>query len=189
MGNYRRKYAQEHGLDQTSQFFDADPEVLLALSPFSRHVQRVRMRDEISKVVLDDLIVWLKQGGHIGIHDATNSTKRRRSVPSHSPHSPHLHPRKLIVDRVSSEPGMSVMFLESICTDSDMIQANIRLKFDSPDYRNMERAQALKDFMERMHNYELRYQTVGGADEDHYSYLQVQDALYHITELVFMKAW
>lgn len=28
--------------------------------------------------VLEELILWLKNGGHVGIHDATNTTRLRR---------------------------------------------------------------------------------------------------------------
>lgn len=36
------------------------------------------MRDELALETLEELIDWLKKGGRVAIHDATNSTRDRR---------------------------------------------------------------------------------------------------------------
>ncbi|POW01384.1 hypothetical protein PSTT_12501 [Puccinia striiformis] len=122
-----RKMAQELGLkeDQSANFFDPNNE-------HARHV-----REELAAECLESLISWLKAGGNVGIHDATNTTKARR---------------KAIVDRVKKEKGISLIFLESICTDPQVIEANVDVKVASgdPDYDGQPRENAKKDFLARI---------------------------------------
>jgi hypothetical protein len=71
--------------------------------------------------VLDSALEWLKTGqGQIAIHDATNSTRDRRSK---------------LLQRISQFPGIEPLFIESILTDPQMIETNIQLKVNSPDYK------------------------------------------------------
>ncbi|GAA5951825.1 hypothetical protein JCM3765_003128 [Sporobolomyces pararoseus] len=139
VGQYRRaKYrelAKVSGkkADQSSNFFDAsNPEASKA-------------REAMAGECLEDLIKWLKNGGNVGIHDATNSTRARR---------------KLLADRVSKEPGLKLIFIESLCTDPQVIAANIAVKVASgdPDYDGQEPEQAEKDFRERIKHYEKSYE-------------------------------
>lgn len=99
---------------------------------------------------------------HIIWIDATNSTRARR---------------KALIDRVKKEPGICIIFIESICTEPDIIAANIKVKVASgdPDCAfthsptcfslltksiddGMEPEQAERDFKERIKNYEKSYQ-------------------------------
>jgi 6-phosphofructo-2-kinase/fructose-2,6-biphosphatase 2 len=101
---------------------------------------------------LEDLIKWLKQGGNVGIHDATNSTRARR---------------KLLAERVAREPGLRLIFIESLCTDPQVIAANIAVKVASgdPDYDGQEPEQAEKDFRERIKHYEQSYEPLSELKE------------------------
>lgn len=56
----------ENSQDQSASFFD----------PNNQDMKRIR--DEIALSVLEQLIGWLKDGGRVAIHDATNSTLARR---------------------------------------------------------------------------------------------------------------
>lgn len=56
----------ENSQDQSASFFD----------PENQDMKRIR--DEIALSVLEQLIGWLKDGGRVAIHDATNSTLARR---------------------------------------------------------------------------------------------------------------
>eukprot|EP00833_Pecoramyces_ruminatium_P000164 jgi/Orpsp1_1/1174196/evm.model.c7180000049216.1 len=56
-------------------------------------------RDLLALETLEELISWLKRGGNVGIHDATNSTKKRR---------------ELLMARCKKEPNVITMFVESI---------------------------------------------------------------------------
>ncbi|KAH9454067.1 hypothetical protein MJO28_007066 [Puccinia striiformis f. sp. tritici] len=150
-----RKMAQELGLkeDQSANFFDPNNE-------HARHV-----REELAAECLESLISWLKAGGNVGIHDATNTTKARR---------------KAIVDRVKKEKGISLIFLESICTDPQVIEANVDVKVASgdPDYDGQPRENAKKDFLARIAHYEANYETV---DEPHLSFCKVVNVGYEVT--------
>lgn len=66
VGNMRR--VVENSQDQSASFFD----------PNNQDMKRIR--DEIALSVLEQLIGWLKDGGRVAIHDATNSTRARRYV-------------------------------------------------------------------------------------------------------------
>ncbi|KIJ92489.1 hypothetical protein K443DRAFT_434836, partial [Laccaria amethystina LaAM-08-1] len=59
-------------------------------------------REQLAHDSLEMLIQWLKDGGNVGIHDATNSTRRRRAS---------------IEARVAKEKGIHLIFLESLCDD------------------------------------------------------------------------
>lgn len=87
VGNFRRVCETK---DQTANFFD----------PHNQDMKRVR--DEIALGVLEQLIDWLKQGGRVAIHDATNSTLARR---------------RMLIDRLEKEPEIRILLIESVCTD------------------------------------------------------------------------
>ena len=88
--------------------------------------------------------------------------------------------RKSIVDRVSREKGIVVIFLESICNDPAIIAANVALKVSSgdPDYKDMSREQAEADFLRRIRQYESVYQTI---TEPGLSYLRITDVGNQVT--------
>jgi len=45
------------------------------------------------------------------------------------------------------EPGVGMLFIESICTDQTILQHNYSMKLQNEDYRDRDRKDALKDFM------------------------------------------
>ena len=65
--------------------------------------------------------------------DATNSTRARRQA---------------LVDLIKREPGLKLLFIESVCTDPSIIAANIAVKVASgdPDYDGMNATDAERDF-------------------------------------------
>ncbi|KAF9466579.1 6-phosphofructo-2-kinase-domain-containing protein [Collybia nuda] len=114
-------------------------------------------RERLAQDSLEMLINWLKEGGNVGIHDATNSTRSRRAS---------------IEERVSKEKGISLIFLESICNDPAIIAANVALKISSgdPDYKDTSPETAKQDFLRRISAYEKVYETI---TEPHLSYLRI----------------
>ncbi|GAA5916824.1 hypothetical protein JCM6882_006363 [Rhodosporidiobolus microsporus] len=141
VGQYRRqiyrKMAEEsgHKADQSSNFFDAN------------NAEASKARERMATECLEDLIKWLKAGGNVGIHDATNSTRARR---------------KALYDRIKREPGLKLLFIESVCTDPAVIAANIAVKVASgdPDYDGQPPEEAERDFRERIKHYEESYETL-----------------------------
>lgn len=94
--------------------------------------------------------------------DATNSTRPRRQA---------------IYDRLKREPGIKVIFIESVATDPAVIAANIAVKVASgdPDYDGMDPAQAEKDFKSRIAHYESTYQPLDDELDKEYPYCKIID--------------
>lgn len=139
VGNKRRVAALHYeqtnvpGTKHDANFFDP------------ANAQHSSERDLLAQETLQELISWLKRGGNVGIHDATNSTKKRR---------------QMLLNMCKKEPNIITMFVESICTDQKVIEHNVSMKLRSPDYINMDPVKAISDFKARMSNYEKAYETV-----------------------------
>ncbi|CAD6887072.1 unnamed protein product [Tilletia controversa] len=84
-------------------------------------------------------------GGQVVIYDANNSTQKRRYG---------------IRERFG-KMGVSVMFMESICTDQSIVEANVRsVKISSPDYVNWDPEKAVQDFYKRIQGHEKEYEPI-----------------------------
>ena len=60
--------------------------------------------------------------------------------------------------------GFKLFFVESICDDPKIIEANIlEVKVTSPDYKHFDKEKVLHDFLERIKHYE-RYGNMGCAE-------------------------
>ncbi|ORX43173.1 bifunctional 6-phosphofructo-2-kinase/fructose-2,6-bisphosphate 2-phosphatase [Hesseltinella vesiculosa] len=140
VGNTRRTQKASPS-DQSAKFFDPD------------NNEMKKIRDDIAMDVLEHLIEWLKKGkqSRVAIHDATNSTISRR---------------QLLIERLSNEPKIKILLLESICTDQTVLERNFRLKLLGPDYKNIDPVQALEDFRSRVANYERAYEPLGDWEEE-----------------------
>jgi broad specificity phosphatase PhoE/predicted kinase len=135
VGNYRR---ERLGSSQPASFFDPDnPLGLLA-------------RQDMARVALDDLVGWLREGtSRIAIYDATNVTRARRDE---------------VWTRLG-EHGLRPMFVESVCTDPAVVEANIReTKLSMPDYAGMDPETAVADFRARIAHYERAYEPLDDDD-------------------------
>lgn len=114
-------------------------------------------RKTAALAALDDLKTWFDEGGQIGIYDATNSTKSRRKM----------------VHQALRNNNIEVLFLETVCNDPDVIEANIReSKLSNPDYIGMEPEQAVQDFRARIAHYEQAYEPL---DDASLSFIRVSD--------------
>ena len=112
------------GVEQSAAFFDPENEAAAEL------------REKVALETLDELLDYVLEGGSVGILDATNSTLRRR---------------KAVLDRIRQRAGyqIGVVFLESECTDPKLLEANMLLKLQGPDYKDSDPVQALADFKKR----------------------------------------
>lgn len=146
VGNYRRQILSGK-MSQDSSFFNPEDS------------QAKAIREELALAVLDLALDWLKTGqGQIAIHDATNSTRERRSK---------------LLQRISQFNGIEPLFIESILTDPQIIEANIQLKVNSPDYKDKTPAEALADFRERLKHYERSYQPLDDEKDADLSYIKL----------------
>ena len=100
--------------------------------------------------------------GAVAFFDATNSTRERRAW---------------ILERVRSSglEGVKVIFIESILTDDSIVEANIlRAKVGVKDYAEIGDEEALRDFRERIAQYERVYESLGKGEE-HLSWIRLVD--------------
>lgn len=138
--------------EQNAAFFDPNNKKASAI------------REQVARETLDELLDFiLNKGGSVGILDATNSTMERR---------------KMVMDRIRemAGPELNVLFLESTCVDQDLLESNMRLKLQGPDYRDMDPVVALDDFKKRVHVYEKAYVPLGEYEEkNNMPYIQMID--------------
>ena len=117
-------------------------------------------REHLAMETLEDAMQWLKtRGGKVAILDATNSTIARR---------------KRLLERVEQESGIKCFFIESICPDQRILDANIKMKLQGPDYKGMDPEKAIEDFKARIVNYEKVYETISEEEEQRFiSYIKI----------------
>jgi broad specificity phosphatase PhoE len=135
VGAYRR---QQLGSRHPHSFFDP------------KNPEGGRARTEVARAALRDMLDWMSgPETQIGIYDATNSTRERRAT----------------VRRECEASGCQVVFIESICDDPAIIDANVQeTKLHSPDYAGVPEDEAVKDFRARIEHYARAYEAV--ADEE-----------------------
>ena len=145
VGEYRRRATAAY---KNHDFFRPD------------NLEAQRIRNKCASDALDDMCKWLDSGdGEVAVYDATNTTKERR---------------KFIYDQVVAKCGYKLFFVESICDDPNIIEANVReVKIHSPDYKEIDKDQALNDFLKRIEHYKSSYEKIDEATESKYSYMQI----------------
>lgn len=124
--------------------------------------ENFQLREKWAKETLDHLLDFLlSDDGNVGIFDATNTTKARR---------------KWIVETINKRTKglVKILFLESICTDENLIEKNIHLKLSGPDYKKMNPEKALNDFRQRLANYEKVYETIDEFEESENEQYDIQ---------------
>jgi broad specificity phosphatase PhoE/predicted kinase len=139
-------YRRAHvGSRQPNEFFDPENES-----------GRKQLHD-LAMLALDDMLDWFDDGGDVGIYDATNSTKTRRRI----------------VEQRCRERRIPLVFIDSICNDPGLIDANVReTKLSMPDYAGMDPVEAVRDFRARIAHYEKVYEPL---DDDDGSYIKIID--------------
>ncbi|KAG0264659.1 hypothetical protein BG011_006366 [Mortierella polycephala] len=121
------------GVEVTNDFFSPD------------NKSTVDLRKRIANACLDDMVQWLAGGGQVGILDGSNTTVERREE---------------LVARFKSV-NVNYMFIESICDNPQIIDANIRsVKVSSPDYVGWKDTDAVNDFKRRIENHVPYYATI-----------------------------
>jgi len=115
-------------------------------------------REGFAMAALDDLLDWFAQGGEVGIYDATNAERCRRDI----------------IRRRCAAAAVPHLFVETICDDPAIIDANIRRnKLGLPDYAGIGAEEAFRDFQARIAHYARAYVPV---ENDEGSYVKLIDA-------------
>lgn len=115
--------------------------------------EATQRREAIADVCMSDAIGWLRaqKSVCVAIFDATNTTRKRRLR---------------IIERCKQSNGITPVFVESICDDVEILERNYALKLGNADYKDMDRAEARADFIERVKAYEKRYETITDDEAD-----------------------
>jgi broad specificity phosphatase PhoE/predicted kinase len=115
-------------------------------------------REGFAMAALDDLLEWFQAGGEVGIYDATNAERARRNI----------------IRQRCEAAEVPLLFVETICDDPMIIDANIRRnKLALPDYAGMSAEDAFRDFRARIAQYARAYVPVA---DDEGSYVKLVDA-------------
>uniref|UniRef100_A0A915B845 6-phosphofructo-2-kinase domain-containing protein n=1 Tax=Parascaris univalens TaxID=6257 RepID=A0A915B845_PARUN len=159
VGEYRRKACN---LKEQGEY--------MFFNPYNE--EGTRIRDECARLAMEDMGSYLEnKEGEVAIFDATNTTRERR---------------RWLVDFCNRGnggvdgcgPPFRVFFVESVCDDLDIVNANItEVKVNSPDYKGlMSEDQAKEDFTKRIENYKLQYQPLDEEIDDDLSFIKVINA-------------
>lgn len=144
LGEYRRHATTAY---KSHEFFRQD------------NVKAMAIRTQCAWEALQDVVDWLENGGEVAVFDATNSTYDRR---------------KMIHSIVVEKMGFKLFFVESICDDPEIIEQNImEVKISSPDYTNMNKEEALADFLQRIQHYQERYHPLDEMNEKNLSFMKI----------------
>ncbi|EWC43530.1 hypothetical protein DRE_07492 [Drechslerella stenobrocha 248] len=142
----------QDSISQSADFFDPT------------NVRAKKLRERVAMETLDEALDYVLKGeGSIGILDATNSTIERRSA---------------IVDHIRQVAGndLGILFIESICEDEQVLEANMRLKLSGPDYKGLDPEKSYEDFKKRVKMYEGAYVPIGEYEEKKgWAYLKLID--------------
>ncbi|XP_022901218.1 6-phosphofructo-2-kinase/fructose-2,6-bisphosphatase 1 isoform X2 [Onthophagus taurus] len=144
LGEYRRHATSSY---RSHEFFKQD------------NAEAMAIRTQCAVEALQDVCLWLENGGEVAVFDATNSTMDRR---------------RIIHDIVVKKMGFKLFFVESICNDPKIIEQNIKeVKVGSPDYAAMTSDAALADFLLRIQHYQDRYQPLMEEKESDVSFMKI----------------
>lgn len=118
----------------------------------------MQARRQAAQLALDSMLEFFAGGGEIAIFDATNSTLKRRSW----------------LRNQLENAGVELAFVESICDDPKLIEANIRrTKVGSPDYYGVDAETAIEDFRARIAHYDSVYEPLC---EENVPWIKIVDA-------------
>ena len=137
---------REVGANMPHAFFDPD------------NAEGDLQRRQVALHALADMTEWLLHEGDVAIYDATNSTRARRAL----------------VREQCEKAGLAVMFIELLCDDPAVIEANVRsTKLSSPDYQDVDAEDAIADFRARIAHYERVYEPL---EDDEGAFARVEEA-------------
>ncbi|GAX77020.1 hypothetical protein CEUSTIGMA_g4467.t1 [Chlamydomonas eustigma] len=136
VGSYRRMQKPEGQL-QSADFFD------------SHNQEGIKQRNKALEAALADVDDYLDSDeGQVVIFDATNTTEERRQKLIS-----HFHGR------------YQYLFIESICNDPVVLEQNYLFKMKySPDYKGVDKEEAVRDFKERVRKYEEVYEPLSNRN-------------------------
>ncbi|KAF8903376.1 6-phosphofructo-2-kinase-domain-containing protein [Gymnopilus junonius] len=145
LGDYRRKTiggAQKLPPDYFSLVGEKSPETMAL---------RKKVQEGCERLIWE----FFEGGGQVVIYDANNGQKASRQA---------------LAEKFDKE-GIHVTFLESLCDNKEIIEANIRsVKISSPDYKGWDPDKAVQDYYTRIRGHEEFYETI---DDQTWPYIKI----------------
>ena len=185
VGKYRREaYAQVQASESADKDLSSSAGACDANFFSAENEQAAALRQRVAQIALDDMLAWLddeeeeywdespvidvsrhscagsvtsRNTRHhavyqkVAIFDATNSTEKRRQWVLEQCTSPQKR----------GDKKTGVVFVESLCTDEELLQENYRFKVsNSPDYKDMTLEEGMEDLLKRVRNYEAQVRLI-----------------------------
>jgi len=149
VGEYRRKQPRQYG--NNHDFFR------------STNAEAMAVRAAAYDECLKDALAWLQRGGgEVAIFDASYPSRQFR---------------QMIHKKVVLENQFKCLFLESICDDPEIIESClIDVKVHGPDYKDLDKEEAIQDYLQRIQNYKDVYEPIHEDLEVHTSFMKVYNA-------------
>lgn len=114
---------------------------------------------------IDDFFFDNQNNSQIAIYDALNITVEERGM---------LNQRYSQGEKGHTK-GCSVLFIESIVNDPELLTRNIEIAVNSKDYDGWSHERALDHFMQRIERNNKVYVEMGGENENHLSFVKYID--------------
>ena len=157
-GNYRRQLLGVEGT-AGADFFDPN------------NPKGAQLREKMAELACEDLVRFIASHAlAVGILDATNTTRKRRTWLSE------------YFQREAGKRGVPyrLLFIESVCTDDTIITENIlRSKCDNDDFKNVKDVGAIiAEFRSRILQYEKVYETCEPAER--MPYIKIINVKHHV---------
>ncbi|XP_052823200.1 6-phosphofructo-2-kinase/fructose-2,6-bisphosphatase isoform X4 [Octopus bimaculoides] len=144
VGEYRRAATDKY---KSHDFFRPD------------NKEALEIRHKCALLAIEDARAYLSSGGEVAVVDATNTARERR---------------KLLVDFFTVQNNFKLFFVESLCDDPSIIEANIlEVKICSPDYIGMDKNEAVGDFLQRIKHYDQTYEKLDYIHDRNMSFIQI----------------
>lgn len=164
-GNYRRKLL---GADGTAHAAFFDP-----ANPVGKE-----LRERMAELACADLMEFIADHYPlaVGILDATNTTRARRKwLEGYFAEASKKHVRA-----DGSPLEYRFLFIESVCTDENIITENIlRSKCDNDDFKGTAAAnEVISEFRERIRQYEKVYEPLHA--EENFSFIKIINIKHHV---------
>lgn len=100
----------------------------------------VELRERLARMNLEQAARFLEKDGEVAVIDAANVTRSRRRVIQ------------------ESFGGITVLFLECVNSDREVLEANLRRKASLDEFRHLSPSEALQSFRSRISHYESIYE-------------------------------
>ncbi|XP_078677777.1 6-phosphofructo-2-kinase/fructose-2,6-bisphosphatase-like isoform X19 [Branchiostoma floridae x Branchiostoma belcheri] len=180
VGEYRRSAVKEY---KKFDFFDP------------QNKEAMKIRNQFCQQAMEDMIGWLENEGDVAVFDATNTTRERRQlVMDYCQKEKNF--KVFFIESMCDDPEVVAENVKITLQDTSSSFAGHEelgeisegrgaaapfrrdvgeVKVNSPDYRNMNKDEAMRDFLERIRMYQKSYEPLDTEYDKEKSFIQVHN--------------